>query len=76
MNLNVNLRPDTYEPTQLFFDSTGNRVPEGSASIDPSRTVINPAYVPLRGKCSIVVYATNHNVLRVVNGFAGLLFKI
>jgi hypothetical protein len=76
MNLNVNLRPDTYEPTQLFFDSTGNRVPEGSASIDPSRTQINPAYVPLRGKCSIVVYATNHNVLRVVNGFAGLLFKI
>lgn len=36
----------------------------------------NPEYVPPRGKANIRVYAKNHNVLRVVNGFAGLLFKI
>ena len=33
-------------------------------------------YVPPRGNCSIRIYAKNHNVLRVVNGFAGLVFKI
>ena len=36
----------------------------------------NPNYVPNRGNCHIRVYALNHNILRVVNGFAGLLFKI
>jgi len=37
----------------------------------------NPdSYVPPKGNTHVVVYATNHNVLRVVNGFAGLLFKI
>jgi hypothetical protein len=38
--------------------------------------VTDPNYTPKRGNCHIRVYATNHNVLRVVNGFAGLLFKI
>jgi len=76
MNLVINLRPDTNEPTQLYFNNRGVRVPQGDPSVDPTRTVINPAYVPIRGKSSVVVYAKNHNVLRVVNGFAGLLFKI
>jgi hypothetical protein len=31
---------------------------------------------PVRGTATIRVYATNHNVLRVVNGFGGLLFTI
>jgi len=45
---------------------------------DPSLLILpgNPNYVPPRGNSHIRVYATNHNVLRVVNGFAGLLFKI
>ncbi|NBV77505.1 hypothetical protein EBR66_05060 [bacterium] len=74
MNLIVNLRPDTSEPVTLAYNSNGAQVPLN----DPSaiRTVINPAYVPNRGKSTIVIYAKNHNVLRVVNGFAGLLFKI
>lgn len=74
MNLIVNLRPDTSEPITIGYDSNGNQV----AANDPSsiRTVINPAYVPNRGRSNIIVYAKNHNVLRVVNGFAGLLFKI
>jgi len=45
---------------------------------DPASTltVTNPNYVPARGNSHIRVYATNHNILRVVNGFAGLVFKI
>lgn len=74
MNLIVNLRPDTSEPVTIGYDSNGNQVPAN----DPSsiRTVVNPAYIPNRGRSNIIVYAKNHNVLRVVNGFAGLVFKI
>ena len=36
----------------------------------------DPRYVPARGNASVRVYATNHNILRVVNGFGGLVFKI
>lgn len=45
---------------------------------DPGAAILvgNPNYVPPRGKSTIRVYTTNHNVMRVVNGFAGLLFKI
>jgi len=31
---------------------------------------------PARGNATLRVYATNHNVLRIVNGFGGLLFTI
>lgn len=61
MNLMLNFRPDSNEPTTLTING---------------QQVVNPAYVPNRGKAHVVVYAKNHNVLRVVNGFAGLLFKI
>jgi len=61
MNLMLNFRPDSNEPTTLNVNG---------------QQVINPSYVPNRGKAHVVVYAKNHNVLRVVNGFAGLLFKI
>lgn len=45
---------------------------------DPSPKILlgDPNYVPPRGNAGIRVYTTNHNVLRVVNGFAGLVFKI
>ncbi len=36
----------------------------------------DPQYVPPKGNAHVRVYATNHNVLRIVNGFAGLVFKI
>jgi hypothetical protein len=66
MNLLINLRPDTNQPTTLSSTSATGLIV----------TVPNPNYVPNRGKAHIVIYAKNHNVLRVVNGFAGLLFKI
>jgi hypothetical protein len=43
---------------------------------DPNVAITDPNYVPARGDSQVRVYATNHNVLRIVNGFAGLLFKI
>jgi len=78
MNLMLNLRPDSNEPTTLNIPVLNAN---GAPLLDPSgapitRNVPNPAYVPNRGKAHVVVYAKNHNVLRVVNGFAGLLFKI
>ena len=37
---------------------------------------LNQATTPPRGNCTGRVYATNHNVFRVVDGFGGLLFTI
>lgn len=31
---------------------------------------------PVRGNATIIVYATNHNIFRVVNGFGGLVFTV
>jgi hypothetical protein len=78
MNLMINLRPDSNEPTTLTIpvvDANGAQLLDGNGN-RVTRTVVNPSYVPNRGKAHVVVYARNHNVLRVVNGFAGLLFKI
>lgn len=63
MILQMNLCPDYKGPTTI---------------INPTNGVVttNPEYVPPRGIAHTRVYAKNHNVLRVVNGFAGLLFKI
>ena len=80
MNLMLNLRPDSDEPTTLTIPVLGpNGEPlysDAARTIPVTTTIVNPSYVPNRGKAHVVVYAKNHNVLRVVNGFAGLLFKI
>jgi hypothetical protein len=81
MNLLINLRPDSNQPltvTNPVLDADGNPVFDTTTTPPTARTitVANPNYVPNRGKASITIYAKNHNVLRVVNGFAGLLFKI
>ena len=36
----------------------------------------NQATVPARPNCTIRIYAHNHNVLRVVDGFGGVLFTV
>jgi hypothetical protein len=81
MTLVVNLRPDTDQPLTLtnpVLDGNGNQIFDNSTVPPTPRTItiVNPAYVPNRGNAGITIYAKNHNVLRVVNGFAGLLFKI
>jgi hypothetical protein len=78
MNLIVNLRPDSNETPTLIvplLDRNGNRRFDTAGKLI-TQEIFNANYVPTRGKTSIIVYAKNHNVLRVVNGFAGLLFKI
>ena len=78
MNLMMNLRPDANEPTTLTIpvvDANGAPLLDGTGN-PITRQITNPSYAPNRGKAHVVVYARNHNVLRVVNGFAGLLFKI
>ena len=64
MILQLNWRPDSGAPKSI---------PDPN---NPTRQTINPEYVPPRGRANTRVYAKNHNVLRVVNGFAGLLFRI
>jgi hypothetical protein len=81
MNLLINLRPDANQPltlSQPILDANGKQTYDNTTTPPTPlvRTVINPNYVPNRGKSHVVVYAKNHNVMRVVNGFAGLLFKI
>ena len=78
MNLILNLRPDSNEPLTIAIplnDINGNPLYNADGT-RLTRDVINPSYVPNRGKAHVRVYAKNHNVLRIVNGFAGLLFKI
>jgi hypothetical protein len=73
------LRPEELQPSGALNASRIDTMkllialrPDPTASVLPG----NPNYVPVRGNSHIRVYATNHNVLRIVNGFAGLLFKI
>ena len=40
------------------------------------RLTMNPNVSPARGNANCRVYALNHNVLRIVDGFGGLLFRI
>ena len=78
MNLMMNLRPDSNEPVTISIPVVdANGIPILDLAGNPLvRQIPNPSYAPNRGKAHVVVYAKNHNVLRVVNGFAGLLFKI
>jgi hypothetical protein len=81
MNLQINLRPDSNQPQTLtvpILDANGNPTFDNTTTPPTPRTVtvVNPSYVPNRGKANVMIYAKNHNVLRIVNGFAGLLFKI
>jgi hypothetical protein len=73
------LRPEELQPSGSLnasrIDSIQLQValrPDPPASLP----VTDPSYTPPRGNAHIRVYATNHNILRIVNGFGGLLFKI
>jgi hypothetical protein len=65
MVLQVNCRPST---TQAEYDEYKTKANAGVQNLS--------AIAPPRGPASIRVYAKNHNILRVVGGFAGLLFRI
>lgn len=80
MNMIINLRPDSNEPITLTIPVLGPNgetlYTDAAKTTILTNTIANPSYTPNRGQAHIVIYAKNHNVLRVVNGFAGLLFKI
>jgi len=66
------LRPEDLQPTGSLnasridsFVLQFNLVPDSTTGA-----------TPLRGNAYTRVYATNHNVLRIINGFGGILFTI
>lgn len=81
------LRPEEMQPSGsinasridnmiLQITMRGDYVGPKTVTNANGRVTMNPYYSAPRGNCHARVYAKNHNVLRVVNGFAGLLFKI
>ncbi len=62
------LRPEELQPSGSL----------NASRIDTIKLLIstNQATTPPRGNCTIRIYATNHNVLRVVDGFGGVLFTV
>jgi hypothetical protein len=65
------LRPEEMQPSgSLNASRIDNMILQVNLRPD------SPNLPPTRGASGIRVYAKNHNILRVVNGFAGLLFKI
>ena len=71
------LRPEDMQPSgSLNASRIDNMVLQVNIVPDYVGLPTDTNYVPPRGNAHTIVYATNHNVLRVVNGFAGLLFKI
>jgi hypothetical protein len=37
---------------------------------------LNPLVRPSRGASQARIYALNHNILRIVDGFGGILFRV
>lgn len=62
------LRPEDLQPTGSMNASRMDNI--------VWQITTNQTTTPARGDCTIRVYATNHNVFRVVDGFGGLLFTI
>ena len=55
--------------------------PSGSMNASRIDTItlqlnMNTTVVPARGAATVRIYSVNHNVLRIVDGFGGLLFRI
>jgi hypothetical protein len=74
------IRPEELQPSGSL---NASRIDSMNLQIalrpDPPSTLTDqsdPRYVPIRGNAHIRIYTTNHNILRIVNGFGGLLFKI
>jgi hypothetical protein len=75
------LRPEELQPSGSLnasrIDSINLQIAlRPDPPTNPPLAITDSRYVPPRGNSSIRVYATNHNILRVVNGFGGLVFKI
>jgi Major capsid protein N-terminus/Large eukaryotic DNA virus major capsid protein len=71
------LQPEDLQPTgSMNASRIDNLVLQAGIQADTGLPISDPNYVPARGNSHITIFATNDNVLRIVNGFGGLLFKI
>jgi hypothetical protein len=71
------LRPEDIQPTgSLNASRIDNLVLQLGVVADSALQPSDPLYVPPRGNTHVTVFTINHNVLRIVNGFGGVLFKI
>jgi len=68
----IAIRPEDIQPTGTLNASRIDSV-NWQIQMNP---LLEMAPITSRGNCSIRVYATNYNILRVVNGYGGLLFTI
>ncbi len=71
------IKPEEQQPSGSFNASRIDTL-KLQISLRPDTTlpVTDPNYIPACGNSHIRVYAVNHIVLRVVEGFAGVLFRI
>jgi len=69
------LRPEDVQPSGSM---NASRIDSFNLLIDVNTALWSPPASAACniGNCHTVVYATNHNVLRVIDGFGGLLFKV
>jgi hypothetical protein len=72
---------DDYIYSYSFSVKPEDIQPSGSLNASRIDTIVlqlemNTTVVPARGPAAVRVYALNHNVLRIVEGFGGLLFRI
>ncbi|NDC42897.1 MAG: DUF4397 domain-containing protein [Chitinophagia bacterium] len=56
--------------------ATGMLSPASGQKAFGAQVFVDNVSAPAAGNAHIRVYTTNHNILRVVNGFGGLVFKI
>jgi hypothetical protein len=67
-NYSFALRPEEAQPSGSLNASRLD-------SFVLNMTLNNPT-APVRGSCHSRIYATNHNVLRIIDGYGGLLFRV
>jgi len=67
-------RPEDLQPSGSLNASRLNTMTLQLTFPDGSKQ--NPLVVPARGTANARIYALNHNILRVVDGFGGILFRV
>jgi len=72
---------DNYTYSYSFALRPEDVQPSGSMNASRLDTItlqlqFNNTVVPVRGGANVRIYGLNHNILRIVDGFGGLLFRI
>lgn len=69
-------RPEDTQPSGSMNASRIDSMTLQLEMANTTRTLTSVYQGPARGAANVRVYALNHNVLRIVDGFGGLLFRI